>query len=210
MIKGVIFDLDGVIVSTDNLHYKAWKKMADKENIEFNKQINNRLRGISRKASLEIILEKAKKDYTDVQKKELTDYKNTYYRQLLETLTKDDILPGITDILNTLQENNIKIAIGSSSKNAKKILKKIELYNQFAAITDGTNITQSKPHPEVFLIAAKKLDLLPINLAVVEDAKSGILAAKKAHMTAFATGNAKNSQEKDYDFEQLIDVVLQD
>ncbi|MEC9484840.1 MAG: beta-phosphoglucomutase [Candidatus Izemoplasma sp.] len=210
MIKGVIFDLDGVIVSTDDLHYKAWKKMADKENIPFDKTINNRLRGISRMASLNIILEKSEKTYSEEEKKDLTDFKNTYYRELLETLSKEDILPGIMDILTALKEAGIKLAIGSSSKNAKKILKKIELLEIFDAISDGTDITHSKPHPEVFLVAANKLELLPINLAVVEDAKSGIQAAKKARMLAFATGDAKDSEEKDHDFEALLDVVLKD
>ena len=208
MIKGVIFDLDGVIVSTDELHYKAWKRMAERENIYFDKTINNRLRGVSRMASLEIILERAKKSYSNEEKVELAKYKNDYYKMLLEDLTQKDILPGVLEILNSLEENGIKIAIGSSSRNAKTILKNIGLLEKFDAISDGTNITRSKPDPEVFQKAAEMLGLKPDESAVVEDALSGIEAAKNAGMIAFATGDAKSSPIKDYDFEDLLNICL--
>ncbi|MBI9009583.1 MAG: beta-phosphoglucomutase [Tenericutes bacterium] len=206
MIKGVIFDLDGVIVSTDQLHYKSWKRMADKEHIYFDDTINHRLRGISRMASLDIILEIAQKKYTDQEKLELAKYKNDYYVTLLEELSEKDILPGVMNILEILKRMNIKIAIGSSSRNAKKILKNIGLFDTFEAISDGTNISKSKPDPEVFLKAAKMLNISPSESAVVEDALSGIEAAKNAGMTAFATGDAKSSPIKDYDFEDLLEI----
>jgi beta-phosphoglucomutase len=210
MIKGVIFDLDGVIVSTDKYHYQAWKKMADLENIYFDEKINDRLRGVSRMESLSIILEKANKSYTEKEKVKLAEFKNELYKNSLDNLTEEEILPGITELLDDLQANNIKIAIGSSSKNAKKILHKIRLFDRFDAISDGTNISKSKPDPEVFIIAAEKLNLQPKECAVVEDAHSGIVAAKAANMVAFATGDAKTSQEKDYDFEQIKDVLLKE
>jgi beta-phosphoglucomutase len=210
MIKGVIFDLDGVIVSTDKYHYQAWKKMADLENIYFDEKINDRLRGVSRMESLSIILEKANKSYTEKEKVKLAEFKNELYKNSLDNLTEEEILPGITELLDDLQANNIKIAIGSSSKNAKKILHKIRLFDRFDAISDGTNISKSKPDPEVFIIAAEKLNLQPEECAVVEDAHSGIVAAKAANMVAFATGDAKTSQEKDYDFEQIKDVLLKE
>lgn len=203
MIKAVIFDLDGVIVSTDNLHYLAWKKMADEEGIYFDETINHRLRGISRKDSLEIILEQAKKSYTEDEKGLLMAKKNSDYQQLLKDLTQKDILPGVMDLLAELKAKDILIAIGSSSKNAKIILKYIGLENEFDAISDGTNISHSKPHPEVFLKAAEMLDLKPTECAVVEDAISGILAAKNAGMLAFATGDALQSPLKDDDFENI-------
>lgn len=210
MIKGVIFDLDGVIVSTDQYHYQAWKKMADLENIYFDEEINHRLRGVSRMESLRIILEHAKKDYTDQEIKHLAEFKNELYKNSLDQLSKEDILPGITTLLKKLKKKGLLIAIGSSSKNAKKILHKIELYDMFDAISDGTNITKSKPHPEVFLHAAEQLNLKPEQCAVVEDAHSGILAAKAAGMLAFATGDAKKSNEKDYNFDQLEEVIFKE
>ena len=157
-------------------------------------------------ASLDIILETAQKEYTDHEKLELAKYKNDYCVTLLEELSEKDILPGIMNILESLKRMNIKIAIGSSSRNAKKILKNIGLFDTFEAISDGTNISKSKPDPEVFLKAAKMLNILPIESAVVEDALSGIEAAKNAGMIAFATGDAKSSQSKDYDFEDLLEI----
>ena len=206
MIKGVIFDLDGVIVSTDELHYKSWKRMADKEGIYFDETINHRLRGISRMASLEIILEKSSKNYTDQEKIDLAKYKNDYYVILLGDLSKKDILPNIMNVLEALKVMNIKVAIGSSSRNAKRILRNIGLFDDFEAISDGTNISRSKPDPEVFLKAAEMLNILPSESAVIEDALSGIEAAKNAGMLAFATGDAKSSPIKDYDFEKLLEI----
>lgn len=123
-IKGVIFDLDGVIVSTDEYHYRAWKTMADEEGIYFDREINERLRGVSRMESLEIILEKANRKYSKEEKVSLAERKNLLYRKLLDELTPNDLLLGVMDTLETLKKNNIKIAIGSSSKNTVYILKK--------------------------------------------------------------------------------------
>lgn len=208
MIKAVIFDLDGVIVSTDNLHYQAWKKMAEKEGLTFDKSINNQLRGISRMASLDIILKTASKQYTKKEKKALTDYKNDVYKTLLKQLSKKDILDDIMNIIDTLKTNQILIGIGSSSKNAMTILKNIGLADRFDAVCDGTHITKSKPHPEVFLKAAKYLNVAPKFCAVVEDAISGIEAAKRAGMITFATGFASSSSIKDYDISDLLNIVL--
>jgi beta-phosphoglucomutase len=207
MIKGVIFDLDGVIVSTDHYHYLAWKKMADLENIPFDETINHRLRGVSRMESLNIILEQANKEYSQEEKEKLTEFKNELYKKSLDDLSANDLLPGIMDLLESLKSKGLKIAIGSSSKNAKKILHKIGLEHYFDAVSDGTNITKSKPDPEVFLIAAKRIGLDPIECAVVEDAHSGIEAAKAANMVAVATGDAKTSSLKDADLENLLDMI---
>lgn len=195
-IKAVIFDLDGVIVCTDELHYKAWSQLAEREGIYFDKEINDRLRGVSRMASLEIILEKAEKTYSAEEKQEMCDYKNSLYVSLLSTLSPDDILPGVEQTLDKLTESRIKIAIGSSSRNTKAILERIGLANRFDAIADGTEISNSKPHPEVFLLAAAKLGIEPQFCAVVEDAAAGIEAAKNAGMTAFAVGADAASCER--------------
>ncbi len=209
-IKGVIFDLDGVIVTTDQLHYQAWAKMADKEKIYFNKEINNRLRGVSRLESLEIILEQAQRIYSEAEKQELMDYKNNRYVQLIQNLTPEDILPDVLEVLNTLKTWNYRIAIGSSSKNAKIILQQIGLLNTFDAIVDGTEITRSKPHPDVFLIAAQKLELKPTFCAVIEDAAAGIEAAKRAGMKAIAIGDAAKSNLADIRLNTIKDLLKLD
>ncbi|CAM2869470.1 beta-phosphoglucomutase [Hathewaya histolytica] len=189
-IKGVIFDLDGVIVTTDNYHYEAWKKLADEEDIYFDRDINERLRGVSRMESLNILLEKATCDYSDNQKKELSERKNNYYKELIKNLNNNAILPGVIDIIQGLKQKGIKIAIGSSSKNTPAILNYIGLGNCFDAIVDGNQIKNSKPDPEVFLKAAHKLNLKPNECVVIEDAVSGVEAGLKGGMKVIAVGFA--------------------
>lgn len=210
-IEAVIFDLDGVIVSTDNLHYRAWKKIADEEDIFFNETVNTRLRGISRMGSLEIILEYSDKIFTDEEKVSIAERKNRYYVELLKSLTIKDILPGVNSTLTELKKRGIKVAIGSSSKNARNILKAVGLLEEFDAISDGNDITHSKPDPEVFLLASEKLGILPENCTVVEDAVSGIQAATAAGMTGVAIGDARSCRSAMFSIdslEQLIDIVL--
>ncbi len=206
-IKGVIFDLDGVIVSTDGFHYRAWKKLADEEGIYFDENINNRLRGVSRMESLEIILERAHKSYTDEEKVEMATKKNNYYVEYLSYLNEDNILPNVLHVLDELKKNNIKIAIGSSSKNTPLILKRIGLYNYFDAVSDGNDIKNSKPDPEVFLIAAQRLNLLPEECAVIEDAKSGIDAAKRGGMIAIAISDAFSYERADFSLKNIGDLL---
>ena len=160
-IFGVIFDLDGVIVSTDNCHYLAWKRMADEEGIYFDRTINERLRGVSRMESLDIILERAQRTYTDDEKQAMATRKNAYYVELIGSLTRADILPGALDTLRYLKGRGVKVAIGSSSKNTPIILRQIGLENAFDAVADGNAITRSKPDPEVFVLAARLLGLSP-------------------------------------------------
>lgn len=211
----VIFDLDGVIVSTDEYHYKAWKQLADEEGIYFDKRINELLRGVSRMESLEIILSNSQKEYTKDEKLILSNKKNQYYRELLESLSPNEILPGTIDILQKLKEKSIKIAIGSSSKNARFILNKIGLYDLFDAIADGSEIVSSKPDPEVFLLASKKLGIPPKYCVVVEDATAGVEAAIAGGMkvvgVGYASGN-ENANLKVYDMtnfsvEEVISLI---
>lgn len=202
-IKAVIFDLDGVIVSTDDYHYRAWKTMADAERIYFDREINERLRGVSRMESLEIILEKADKAYTNEEKNEMAEKKNSLYRELLEELSPMDILSGVRRVLETLKGNNIKIAIGSSSKNTPMILKKIGLSDYFDAVADGNEIKNSKPEPEVFLLAAKKLGINAEECLVVEDADAGVEAAIAGNMKVLAVGYASSNNKGDYKFKDL-------
>lgn len=207
MINAVIFDLDGVIVSTDELHYKAWKMIADQEHIEFNHTINHRLRGVSRMDSLEIILEKAHHPYTDEEKLAMATLKNQYYVESLKGLTKDHVLPGVDYVLSELKKKGFKIAIGSSSRNTQTILKHIGLLDVFDAIADGNDIQNSKPAPDVFLKAAKKLNVDPSTCVVIEDAEAGIEAAKRAKMIAVAVSDAKKSNIADYRFNHIEDLL---
>ncbi len=193
MIKAVIFDLDGVIVSTDDCHYEAWKKMADEEDIYFDKTINNRLRGVSRMESLEIVLERATKEYSEEEKLQLAERKNGYYKEFITKLTPADILPGAMNTLDELRANGIKVAIGSSSKNTPVILKQIGLSDYFDAVSDGNNITNSKPDPEVFLKAADMLDIPYGECMIVEDADAGIEAGKRAGMKTVSVHGAKGA-----------------
>ena len=202
-IEAVIFDLDGVIVTTDDYHYEAWKKIADQENIYFDREINERLRGVSRMESLDIILEKSSKIYNEEEKIELATRKNDYYKNLLENLTKEDILPGILETLNFLENKKIKTAIGSSSKNTIFILNKIGLIDKFDAIVNGTMIKNSKPAPEVFLQAAEKVGIKAEKCLVVEDADAGVEAGKRAGMRVLGVGSAKNNENADYKSENM-------
>jgi beta-phosphoglucomutase len=188
--KAVIFDLDGVIVSTDVYHYLAWKKICDQEGLFFTREINEKLRGVSRMESLNIILGNSERIYAEQGKVELAERKNAVYKELLKSLCPDDILPGVRSFLQKLKELNVRMAIGSSSKNAKYILEKIGLDSDFDAVADGNGIERSKPDPEVFLLAAKLLQMEPNECVVVEDAEAGIDAALAAGMKAIGVGSA--------------------
>lgn len=210
-IKGLIFDLDGVLVFTDKFHYQAWKTMADELGVYFDETINHRLRGVSRMDSLEIILERYEgPDLSLREKEKLAEKKNEIYRTLLESMTPDDVTKEVRDTLTKLREKGYKLAIGSSSKNAKFILEKVELKDAFDAISDGNNITKSKPDPEVFLKAAEYLGLPPKACMVVEDAEAGIEAAKKGGMYVAGIGEAAksiNADESLKTFSELVDIV---
>lgn len=189
-MKAFIFDLDGVIVSTDKFHYLAWKQIADEEGIYFDEKINNRLRGVSRMDSLEIILERAQRTYSDVEKLALAEKKNEIYKELLGNLSPADRLCGVTETLEKLRAQGYKLAIGSSSKNTPLILEKIGYAGYFDTVSDGNNIKKSKPDPEVFLKAAQFLCLPPKECYVVEDAVAGVDAAVAGGFTAIAVGDA--------------------
>lgn len=206
--KAVIFDLDGVICFTDKYHYRAWKALADRLWIYFDEKINDRLRGVSRMASLEIVLEKADKAYTQEEKEAFAEEKNNLYKELLKDMTEADLSEEVRTTLKELRNRGYKLGIGSSSKNTKFILGQLGLGDFFDAIADGTDITNSKPDPEVFLKSAEKLGMEPAQCAVVEDAKSGIEAAKAAGMTALALfGDAKECGEEDYNLTGFADLL---
>ena len=188
--QGVIFDLDGVICSTDEYHYLAWKRLADRLGIPFDRTINNRLRGVSRMESLEIILEKSTQRYSEEEKQAFAAEKNDLYRQLLHHMSPADLSADVKNTLSVLREWGLKLAIGSSSKNTPFILERIGLNGYFDAVSDGNNITRSKPDPEVFLTAAAMLRLPPSVCLVVEDAHAGVQAAVAGGFDCAAMGDA--------------------
>jgi len=205
--QAVIFDLDGVICHTDEYHYLAWKKVADELNIHFDKNINNQLRGVSRMASLEIILSLYPKQLTQEDKKHYAQVKNEYYRELLESMSPGDEYLEVKDTLELLKSKGILLAIGSSSKNARYILQRIGLTEYFTAISDGNNITHSKPHPEVFLRASEYLGVEPTTCLVVEDAKAGVEAAICANMDCAAIGDGVNHLNATYKLNSFSDLL---
>ena len=178
---GVIFDLDGVICFTDKYHYQAWKAVAD-----------NRLRGVSRMDSLEIILERYDGQMTQAEKEALAEEKNNLYRQLLANMSPADLSAEVKETLDALRGMGLKLAIGSSSKNTKFILARLGLGDYFDAISDGTNITRSKPDPQVFQMAAEFIGMKPETCLVVEDAKAGIEAARAGGFDSAGLGEAAN------------------
>ena len=196
--KGIIFDLDGVICHTDKYHYQAWKKLADRLGIYFDETINNRLRGVSRMESLNIILERADKTYTEQEKEAFATEKNEVYKELLKQMTPEELSPEVKDTLEELRNRGILLSIGSSSKNAGFILNRLGLGDFFDAVSDGNNISHSKPDPEVFLKAAEFLKLPASECLVVEDAEAGLLAAKNGEMDSAAIGDAVKSDLPQY------------
>lgn len=192
MIRAVIFDLDGVLVSTDELHYQAWKKLADEEGIPFDHEVNHRLRGVSRMESLEILLEASARLYTDDEKKALAKRKNDAYRALLQSLTDADVLPGATEMLNALRQRGVHTAIASASKNTPLILSRTGLAGKVDVVVDGNDTTRSKPDPEGFLLAAQRLEIPPAECMVVEDAAAGIEAGRRAGMAVFGIGSPES------------------
>lgn len=206
---GVIFDLDGVICFTDHYHYLAWKTVADKLGIYFDEVINNRLRGVSRMESLEIILEKYDKPLTAEEKAALAEEKNGVYKELLKNMTENDLSDEVRETLNTLRSRKIKLAIGSSSKNTQFILERIGLKGFFDAVSDGNNIKNSKPDPEVFLKAADFIGEKTENCLVVEDACAGIDAACAGGFDSAAIGDAAGYDKATYKmktFKELLEI----
>ena len=209
-IQGIIFDLDGVIVFTDHYHYLAWKKIADELGVYFDETSNNRLRGVSRMESLEIILENYHGPaLSPADKTALAERKNGFYRELLKDMTPDSVAGEVRSTLQALRERGYKLAIGSSSKNTKTILERVALTDAFDAISDGTNITRSKPDPEVFQKAAQFLGLPCERCAVIEDAYAGIDAARAADMVGMGIGDASGYAKTAYPirhFRELLDI----
>ena len=209
--QAVIFDLDGVICFTDEYHYRAWKAMADSLGIPFDRTVNTRLRGVSRMASLEIILEKyAGPALDDAQKAALAQQKNDIYRASLAEMSPRDLSDEVRQTLDALRAMGLRLAIGSSSKNTPFILGQIGLGGYFDAVSDGNNITRSKPDPEVFVKAAQMLGIAPGHCLVVEDAVSGAQAGHAGGMRVACLGDAALNGAGDWNMQsirELTDII---
>ena len=206
--QAIIFDLDGVICFTDEYHYRAWKAMADGMGIPFDRTINNRLRGVSRMDSLEIILEKYQGPaLSQADKERLAQQKNDIYRQSLSEMSTADLSDEVKETLDALRALGLKLAIGSSSKNTPFILGQIGLGDYFDAVSDGNNITRSKPDPEVFVKAAEMLGIAPANCLVVEDAVSGAEAGHAGGMKVACLGDAAKNRAGDWNMQSIRELV---
>jgi beta-phosphoglucomutase len=207
MKQGIIFDLDGVLLSTDEMHYAAWKTIADELQIPFGREENNLLRGVSRMASLEIILNLGKVSLAEEEKQALAEKKNSRYVALLQSLTPDVVTQEVRDTLTELRARGVKLAVGSSSRNAKTILRLTDLLRYFDAVSDGTNISRPKPDPEVFQKAAALLGLSPDECAVVEDAVAGIDAANAGGFMSIGIGDAASYEKADAKIDRIGDLL---
>ncbi len=206
--KAVIFDLDGVLVFTDKYHFMAWKQIASELGIDFSEKDNDRLRGVSRAESLDIILEKYEgKELSASKKEELLERKNNIYREYLKEMSPSDVSDDVRDTLHKLRDKGFKLAVGSSSKNTAFILEKTALTDAFDAVSDGTMITRSKPDPEVFLRAAELLGKEPLECLVIEDADAGIDAAIAAGMHSAAVGAARASHRAEAELESIAEIL---
>jgi beta-phosphoglucomutase len=191
LIKACIFDLDGVIVDTAHYHFLAWKRLADELGVTFTLADNERLKGVSRMKSLEIILEIGGLTLNDRTKEQMANQKNIWFVDYIERMMPEEIFPGVKQLIRDFKSKGIKVALASSSKNAKTVIQLLHIQNEFDAVVDGTMIVHSKPHPEIFLLAAHKLGVDPTLCVVFEDAEAGVEAALAAGMKCVGVGSAE-------------------
>ncbi|MEN8213125.1 MAG: beta-phosphoglucomutase [Pseudomonadota bacterium] len=207
-IKACIFDLDGVVVDTARYHFQAWNMLAKELGIHFTEEDNEQLKGVSRMASLEVILKIGDQQYDDENKMEMAERKNRWYKELISQMQPGEILPGVVPFLDELREHGIRLAIGSASKNAPTILLRVGVIDYFDAVIDGNVTTYAKPHPETFLNAAHALGVDPVNCVVFEDAFSGIQAARSGDMRVIGVGSKDVLGEADYVIDSFAEMDL--
>ena len=205
--KGFIFDLDGVIVDTAGFHYLAWRNLANELGFEFTEEQNEQFKGVSRVRSLDLLLEIGGIKADREQKDEWLISKNEEYLSYIRKMTKDDILPGVLDTLNYLKSKNIPMALGSASKNAQPILKRVGLFDYFECIVDGNHVQKAKPDPEVFTMGAEELEVEYDQTVVFEDSIAGIQAANAVNMTSVGIGDAEVLHEADYNFNDFTEIT---
>ena len=209
MIKAILFDLDGVLVSTDEYHYRSWLKLSNEEGFEFfDHEFNHQFRGVARMECVEILTRASGRSYTPEQKKEIADRKNRYFAESLSSVTPEELLPGALAALKELKKRGIKIAVASNSRNAKPIIKQVGIEQYLDAIVDGHEIENSKPDPEVFLLAARNVGVEPGDCIVVEDAIAGLEAAKRAGMKALGIGTRERLPNADIVVSDLASISV--
>ncbi|MFZ5972699.1 MAG: beta-phosphoglucomutase [Bacteroidota bacterium] len=208
MIKACIFDLDGVIVDTAHYHFLAWQRLARELGYTLTLADNERLKGVSRMESLEIILQLAGKSYTAAEKEAMANRKNEWFVGYIEELKPAEIFPGVKDLITALRGRGVKIALASSSKNARRVVELLNIEALFDALVDGTMIVHTKPDPEIFVLAAKKLGVAPAHCIVVEDAEAGVEAAIRAGMKCVGVGKAEQLRNANRLVNQTADFQL--
>ncbi|HPJ01845.1 MAG TPA: beta-phosphoglucomutase [Candidatus Limiplasma sp.] len=209
MIRGWIFDLDGVIVDTAKYHFAAWKELADTLGIPFTKQDNERLKGVSRVRSLEIVLEIGGLTLSDDEKTKYATWKNDRYLEFINQLREDEILPGVKAFIMEARKAGYRVGLGSASKNTDLVLEKLKITDLFDAVIDGNKVQKAKPDPEVFLKCAQELNVPAGECVVFEDAEAGVQAAKNAGMLAVGIGSRENLPLADYNMPGFAGVTLE-
>ncbi len=210
MIQAVLFDLDGVLVSTDEYHYRSWVRISAEEGFDFfDQEFNHKFRGVGRMECIEIITKASGRPYTAVQKRELADRKNRYFVESLEAVTPSELLPGALNALEELRKRGIRTAVASNSRNAKPIIERVQIGHLIDTVVDGHEIENSKPDPEVFLLAAKNVGVSPDHCLVVEDAVAGIEAARRAGMKALGIGTPERLPNADIVVPDLASIPVE-
>lgn len=204
--KGFIFDLDGVIVDTAKYHFLAWQELAKSLDIEFTEEENEQLKGVSRVRSLEKILAWGNKTISQELFNNLMGKKNEEYLSYIAEMDDNEILPDVPRVLSTLKQQQQPIALGSASKNARTILERVNLLSSFDAIVDGNDVSKAKPDPEVFLIAAKQINIRPEDCIVFEDSVAGVEAANTANMVSIGIGSKSVLGHADYVFNDFTEI----
>ncbi len=194
-MKAAIFDLDGVVVYTDTYHYQAWKQLADEQGWRFDESLNDQLRGVSRMASLQVILDHNNVDLPESEKERLATEKNEYYKRLLQSIDESAVVSGSIEFIRALRAKGLLIGLGSSSRNAQMVLDKLGITELFDAVVTGHDITRSKPDPQIFLKGAEQLGVAPAECAVFEDASSGVEAALAGGMLAVGFGPSEGLEQ---------------
>ncbi len=208
MIKAFIFDLDGVLTDTAEYHYLAWKRLAEEEGLEFTRDDNEKLRGVSRRASLELILKGRAIPEEKVQ--EMMDRKNGYYRDFIKTVSEKDLLPGAIELLDRLKDMNYRLALASASKNAPVVVERLGIVRYFEVVADGSSVEKTKPAPDLFLYVADKMNLPPAECLVVEDAEAGVEAARAAGMATIGIGPRERVGAADFVYRSVADIRIED
>jgi beta-phosphoglucomutase len=208
VIKACIFDLDGVIVDTARYHFLAWKRLADELGIDLTEKENERLKGVSRMRSLDIILELGGLSKTNAEKEQLAAKKNKWFVEYIEEIVPEEIFPGVKELIRSIKMEGVKVALASSSKNADTVVQLLDIESEFDTIVDGNMIVHTKPDPEIFLLAAKKLNVQPEFCLVFEDAEAGVEAALLAGMKCVGIGSVEQLGKANLVIKNTSDFVV--